>query len=152
DLPARMGLRHLDEPSPDDIEAIAGGCPLSDDPFAGLALPQLRTLDQSIDECLELWTLPQWGEILIGPNQVLHGPLAIIGLEILTEGRASLHDIEDVAEHLEHNGAIIRGDGRRRSRVMVHAAHLAEEVPWLKRCERAAVGQRDGGVDRDGLA
>ena len=76
------------------------------------------------------------------------GPIAVLLPQFTAEERVSLHDVQDVAEHLQHR-AILHRDHGRRSRIVAHAGHLAEDVARPHRRDRLAVGQRDRGIDRN---
>jgi len=78
---------------------------------------------------------------------ILEGAAAII-LVHLGGSFVLLHDVENIAQHFVRDDIGFRAHGCG-ARVEIHAGHFAEEIAGAELGDRVAVGEIDGGVDRN---
>ncbi len=126
---ARMRLRHLHESDANQVEAVGDVALAADHVALGVA-HQLHLIAQQVDELGR-----QRGEHRDAAQMVVERALAIVGVELRLERLVALHDVEDVAQHLEHH-AIGGSAHRGRARIQAHAGHFAEQIAGAERRPR----------------
>ena len=142
---AGMLLRDLHEAQAHQVEAV--GC------IALLADDLSRQVADEFDALLEVGDevrreRRQHGNAL----QVrIQRALLVGALQLLAEALVALHDVEHVAQHLEHGAVGFRAHSSR-PRIVAHAGHLAEELALTELGDRLVHRQVDVGINRDGRA
>src|ERR1035438_8419505 len=118
-IPARTMLGYFHEPESYQVKAI-GHLTLCADDLSRLKAQQLDMLPQMVDEVLSQ-RRQHWNAAQVRIQRAL-----LIGtVQLFAEILVPLHDVENIAQHLEHCAIGLRTHCRR-ARVVTHASHLAK--------------------------
>ena len=83
---------------------------------------QLHAISQVIDEVRR-----EWRQHRNAAQVRFQRALPVCSVQLIAKGLVALHDVEHVAQHLEHR-AVGRRAHRGRTRVKAHAGHFAEQI------------------------
>src|ERR1700722_17763014 len=112
-----MGLRHLHKSHSHEIESVCR-IALAADHLAGRESQELEGFSQSVEKIIS-----QTREDQLCAEVAIESAFTVGAIELRAEAFVALHDVEDVAEHLEHR-ALGLSLNRGRARIQTHARHF----------------------------
>src|SRR4029077_8708069 len=124
----------------DEIESVCG-IALAADHLSGSESQELDVFSQTVDKIIS-----QTGKDRYGAEVAIESALAVGAIELRAETLVALHDVENVAQHLEHRAIGLSLNGGR-ARIQTHARHFSAEVAGTERCDGVVVTQIKRCVD-----